>query len=449
MTTGAPADALQRRRFGDDHSYFDPWSETLPRSDIERLQELRLLQLLPVAYQRAPLIRSLWDAADIHPSQIKSLADFKSRAPYTDKEMIRAFRDRHRDPNGGIFIAESRDIVAISSTSGTTGEPTPMPQGMATAADIDLLRGYWQIGGRPGDYTLNMMFTFRGGMLHAYQIAAAGYTPIVLAHDAAEIPRLIEASKRYRPTVLMMLSSLMLIALEQYFERSGDDPRDVFRSYKGAYFGGEPLSPRFKELVASWGLELFELTTLGDVCSAVQCRVHDGMHAWEDLALVENLDDDGRPVPDGEIGELVVTSLTDRHAPMIRFRTEDLVRMDHGPCVCGRTHARFWPLGRKGDQILVEGRSILPRDIQPLVEAERATRACLFQIVRPKRELNELRLRVGYESSALQSSTSALAARLTERLTVALQVAVAVELIPNEELLKLGPPHKIPRVTKT
>ncbi|MDB5969924.1 MAG: phenylacetate--CoA ligase family protein [Hydrocarboniphaga sp.] len=441
VATSAPTECVDER-------YYDPWRETMPRADIEQFQQARLLELLPRAYKGAPLIRSTWEAAGLAPQDIRSLADFKARAPFIDKDHIRAWRDAHGDPMGGMLMASPDELVTISSTSGTTGEPTPIPHGMYTAVDQDLMRGYWHMGARPGDAIVFLMFTYRGGMFHAHGLSRIGLTAIPIAHDPAEIPRFVAASRQFRPTVLMMLSSPLIIGLEQYFEKTGIDPLDVFSSYKGVMFGGEPLSPRFAALVKSWGLELFEFTTLGDVSGAVQCRMHDGMHASEDLALVENLDDDGKPVPDGQIGEMVVTSLADDHAPMIRYRTEDLVRMDHSPCACGRTHARFWPIGRKGDQILVDGRSILPRDIQPLVEAEHETRSCLFQIIRPQRDLAALRLRVGYEPALLQGTADGLAARLSERLRSALNVPVQVELTPCDELLKLGPPHKIPRVTR-
>jgi len=429
-------------------AYFDAGRETMPRRDIERFQEARLLELLPRVGERGALIRSVWEAAGVKPGDIRSLADFRERAPFIDKDAIRRYRDRCNDPVGGLQIADPIDVVTISTTSGTTGDPTPVPHGLHSLADIDLRRSAWQIGVRPGDCITYMLFTYRGGVMTAYAMREMGATSIALAHDPAQIPRFVAASKRYRPALLVTISNPLIIAFEQYFERTGVDAREVFASYRGAVFGGEPLSPRFRKLTDSWGLELFDYTTLGDVCGAMECRMHDGVHAWEDLALVENLDEKGRPVPDGEVGELVVTAIGDRHAPLIRYRTEDLVRMDHRVCGCGRTHARFWPLGRKGDQILVQGRSILPRAVQPVIESEDECRACLFQIIRSGREMDVLRLRVGYDAAALHSTPGALAARLHDRLRAAFEVPVEVELALNEELLKLGPPHKIPRVTK-
>ena len=427
--------------------HFDPHAETMPRHEIEALQTRRLEELLPRVYAHSALIRRVWDAAGVSPEDINSLADFKARVPFIDKDAIRAHRDRFGDPYGGIRIVDDSAVETVGFTSGTTGDPTPVPNGITNAVEVSHLRELWHSGGRPGDYIVHMMFTFRGGQSRNNFYNAAGLTPIMIPHNPTELPFLIQALKTYRPSVLYMLSTPLLIALEQYFEKTGDDPREIFNSVKGASFGGEPLSPRFAALVKDWGLELFEHSSLGDVSGMTECSAHDGMHGWEDLALVECLDDAGHEVSDGELGELTVTSLADPVAPLIRYRTEDLVRVNRAPCGCGRTHVRIWPVGRKGDRTTVQGKPVLPRDIQKLVERHRETRASLFQIVRPKPEMEVLHVRAGYDPEAT-ADASELAARLTAELGTAFEVSVRVELVSNAELLKLGPPQKIPRVTK-
>jgi phenylacetate-CoA ligase len=427
--------------------YFDPYAETLSRDAIAAIQERKLVEIVARSYAHSALIRRTWQAADVTPDDVCSIADFTAVAPFIDKDAIRNHRDSHGDPYGGLKIVEDVEVTAIGFTSGTTGDPTPVPISRIDVNSTQNLRDFWHIGGRPGDYVTHVMFTFRGGHNRFNYHNMAGMVPIAVPHDPAEVPFLIAAMRRYRPTVFYMLSTPLIIALEQYFERTGEDPVEVFSSVKGGVFGGEPLSPRFATLLKDWGIEVFELTSLGDVCGSIECREHNGMHAWEDLAFIECLDDDGRSVADGEIGELVVTSLEDPVAPLIRYRTEDLVRIDRSPCPCGRNHLRFWPVGRKGDQTIVQGVSILPRDIQRLVERHRETRACLFQIIRPERVMDTLRLRVGHEPAATQDP-DALAATLVQELTDFFQVPVAVELVPDAELLKLGPPQKIPRVAK-
>jgi phenylacetate-CoA ligase len=427
-------------------AYFDPQIETLSRDKLKALQEFRLLGLLPYAYERSGLVRQVWDAAGVHPSDIKTMADYVAKAPFIDKDAIREFRDANDDPCGGIRIADYSEIPHVGFTSGTTGDPTPVPNGKGSAVEVEILREFWQAGGRPGDYVTYMMFTFRGGISRTNFLGDAGFTPIVAPHDPAILPLMIEAIEQYRPSVLYMLSTPMMIGLEAYFEKSAKDPREVFKSIKGAVFGGEPMSPRFQALAKSWGLEIFDYTTFGDVTGAMECREHNGFHGWEDIALAECLDSSGNHVADGEVGELVVTALTDPWAPLIRFRTGDLVKFDRSPCPCGRTHLRFWTLGRMGDQTLIQGVSVLPRDIQGIVEQQPETRAALFQIIRPQAEMDVLRLRVGYDEAT--GNPADLAARLNNSVTAILKVPCEVELVPNAELLKLGPPQKIPRVTK-
>ena len=432
----------------DNLDYFEPELETMPRVEIRRLQERRLLELIPKVYERSGLIRQVWDEAGVKPEDIRSLDDYLAKAPFIDKDAIRNYRDHHEDPCGGLMIADHEDLRVVGFTSGTTGDPTPVPSGPTTAIEIQSSRDWWHMGVRPGDYLAYMMFTFRGGQSRMLNIVGSGFVPVLMPHDPGALPLMIEAIKTYRPTGFFMVSTPLLIGLEKYFETSPDDPREVFASIKGAVFGGEPLSPRFAALAKSWGLELFEITTLGDVVGAIECREHNGFHTWEDLAVVEALDDDGHPVADGELGELVVTALADPIAPLIRFRTEDIVRLDRTPCKCGRTHGRFWVVGRKGDQTIVRGKAIMPRDIQGLVESHNETKTCLFQIIRPQMVLDKLRLRVGYEPELLKDGVEALNARLVATLAAHFEVPVVVELVESSELLKLGPPQKIPRVTK-
>lgn len=423
--------------------------ETMPRDRLARHQEAQLARIVEHAYERAPLIRQTWSRAGVTPKDVKSLAAFQDTAPFIDKDRVREFRDANNDPCGGLNTAAVGELKGVGSTSGTTGDPTPVPQGFRSPPEQSYLRDLWHIGARPGDYLANVMFTFRGGH-RGRLMQEAGITPIYFSLSPFEMPRLCAASKQFRPTTLSMLSNPLLIALEQLFEKTGEDPKDVFRSYHGAIFGGEPLGDRLKNLVTSWGLELFETTSLGDVCGATECRAHDGMHAWEDIALVECLDPEtDAPVADGKIGEMVITALTDRFMPLIRYRTDDLITLNRSPCICGRTHARIKLLGRKADQIIVQGKSVMPRDVLGVVENHSESRAGLFQIIRPQKQMDQLRVRVGYDPTRLKDAQTALAGRLTDDLAARIGVPVEVELSLDSELLKLGPPHKIPRVSKT
>lgn len=427
--------------------YIDAYVETMPREQIADLQQNTLLQVLPYSYARAPLIRQLWDAAGVKPADIRSLDDFYSKVPFTSKDIVRQFRDTHKDPYGGLLCVNVPRLRVVGFTSGTTGDPTPLPFCRPPTVS-GMKRDFWHIGMRPGDAMVVNMFTFREG--HAsHDYADVNFKPITFQHSPHSIPLLIEASERYRPTAMFTVSTPLLMAMEDYAEQHNLDMKSVLSSYKGLVFGGEAPAPRLRKLLQDWDVEMFEITSLGDVIGAIDCRLHDGFHAWEDMALIECLDPQtGEPVADGERGELVVTSLQDEVAPLIRYRTDDLVTLNRTPCLCGRTHARIKVLGRLGDELLINGQSILPRDITPLIEQFPETRNALYQVIRPGREMDTLKLRVGFNPERLQDTEAGLIDRLTSLLTQHFAVAVEVELILVTELLKLGPPHKIPRVAK-
>jgi phenylacetate-CoA ligase len=423
--------------------------ETLDRDSLERLQERRLLRQIAFTYERGALTRKVWDEAGVHPSQIKSLDDFRARAPFINKDAIRDYRDTFGDPSGGVDCTHARELVGIGTTSGTTGDPTPLPRTSRAVSDMTSLRDYWRIGVRPGDYIAHMLFIFRGGIAYR-SIREHNIIPIHFTHSPSEVKRLFAAIPIYRPTLLRIVSNPMLIAIEEMLAETGEDPRKLFSSFKGAIFGGEPLGKRQKRLAQEWGLEIFEQTTLGDICPATECTAHDGMHVHEDMAFTECLDPEGdTPVKDGEVGELVVTSLADRAVSLIRYRTDDLVRIDRTRCACGVTHARMHVLGRKGDQILVGDVGILPRQVQEVVEDIEEARAGLFQIIRTDRVMDALRVRIGYDRRLLSGSPEDFAARAQAIIAARVGVPTIVTVTPNEELLKLGPPHKIPRVAKS
>lgn len=427
--------------------FLDP-IETAPRDELDRQQEAALVAMAAYAYSRAPLIRETWDAAGLTPADIRARADFTGKVPFITKDSIREFRDRNNDPAGGMGHYGPGEILNVGTTSGTTGDPTPIPGGRYSPAEKAYARDLWHFGLRPGDHHMHVLFTFRGG--HRRRLMQElGIIDINFSMDRREVPRLCEASRRYRPVTANNIPKPMLDVLERHFERTGEDPTDVFKSYKASLIGGEPLSARMAKLTKSWGLELYETTSLGDVCSATECEHRTGMHAYEDMAFIECIDPLGdEPLADGEVGELVVTTLVDRFSPLIRYRTGDLVTLDHSPCACGRAHVRFRVLGRTTDQILVDGRSILPREIMGVIELHEETRTGLFQIIRSAREMDALRLRVGYDAGRLGTSVEILHARIHDSVHAAVGVPTAIELVAEADLLKLGPPHKIPRVTR-
>jgi phenylacetate-CoA ligase len=301
------------------------------------------------------------------------------------------------------------------------------------------------MGVRPGDYFTCILFTFRGA---AWAMAQSiGAVPIFMDHTPEELPRFVKLSLELRPTGLYNFSNVLISELAAVCDRMGVSPKDVMSSYHGIVVGGEPIGPRSRHFLDEWGVEAFEHTAVGDAGAATECREHDGCHFWEDGVLVEHLDpnstDEG---PDGERGELVVTALDNRVMPLVRFRSDDLVEITRERCGCGRTHGRLKTAGRKGDEVVIDGRSVLPRDVWEAVELCPETSLGLFQIIRPAAKMDTLRLRVGHDGST--SDPGELSDRIAAAVSEATGVKPEIELVPNADLLRLGPPHKIPRVAK-
>jgi phenylacetate-CoA ligase len=425
--------------------YLEPELETMPRAELERLQEQRILELVPRAYERSSFYRAHWDAAGANPAQVRSMADFAARIPFMSKDDIRAFRERTGDPFGGMLLVPPEELCSLTTSSGTTGDPEFFPEiwDQFMPLPTDWARSLWELGVRPGDRVLGLPGTFRGQIYHAYQVIGA--VPLFLDTWIGRWKEVLPAIEHHRPTtVLAVFPNIMeLDNLSQHH-----DLRRAFSSLKGLIFSGQPLGRMRRKIEEEWGVKVFMFTSAGDCGTAWECQEHDGYHLWEDYALFECLRPDGTPADDGEVGELVSTNLDDPAAPIIRYRTGDLVRMTRARCGCGRTHARCWVLGRVGDETVVGDRQVVLTELWEAIEGVPACEQALFQIIRRSREVDELRLRVGYNPDRAPD-LEALHAALIRAISDAVGLRPHLELVTEDELIARAPSvAKLARVVK-
>ncbi|MFE9320777.1 phenylacetate--CoA ligase family protein [Nocardia sp. NPDC052278] len=413
--------------------FLQPDIETMPREQLRALQEERVLELLPVAYENSPFYRELWSAAGVDPVQVRSLDDFFELVPTFTKDDVRAYRDRTGDPFGGLLQVPTSRLTSIMTTSGTTGMPELLPEMWETVPPLPACsaRDLWEIGVRPGDRVLVPAGVMRGFYDTFYQ--QMGLVPIYLDSWIGHASEVVAALRRFRPTYMQLLMPTLLD-----LERVADtyDLREALSSLKGAAFAGQPLGAALAAKVRDeWGLELFTYGSAGDTGTAWECREHNGYHLWEDLVVAETLETDSlRAVPVGEVGELVATDLDNRAAPLIRYRSGDLVRLDSGTCGCGRTHRRAWIIGRLGDETIVQGRPVVISELWQAIETLEATHDGMFQIIRESREVDRLRLRVGYQP-AEGLELDGLRHQLHRVITAQVGVEPEIELVPVDDLV--------------
>ncbi|SNQ47002.1 Coenzyme F390 synthetase [Frankia canadensis] len=430
----------------------EPEVETAPIGRIRAEQQRRVVDLARLAQERSALHGESFAAAGISPGEITSLEDFFARVPFMNKDSIRAWRDRTGDAFGGLLTVDPADVTTVTASSGTTGDPTFFVERWTGQAAAPLptayLRSLWEMGVRPGDKVLCSAAAFRGYIEDGSR--AMGVVPILVDTWMGNwVGEVADVIRRHRPTYCQLMS-MNLVELERLAAQ--EDIRELMSSFVGFSFAGEPLGARMREkLTREWGLDLWVYTSAGDTGLAWECSEHDGFHINWDECLVEVLDADGNPVPDGEVGELVVTALDNDTYPLIRYRTDDLVRASTATCPCGRTSPRVWVLGRAGDETVVAGRAVLAQEVWAVVEQQDETATGLFQIIRPQREVERLRIRVGYDGDA-QVDLSDLVRRLTAGLSTTLRIpADLIDILPEtaDQLLRRGSAAKVPRVAKS
>jgi len=349
----------------DTRRYFHPQQETMPRERLAALQLARLNATLANAYANVPLHRKRLDAAGIGAERIERLADV-ARLPFTVKTDL---RDHYPF---GMFARKKADLARLHASSGTTGKPTVVGY---TQNDLDhwselMARSLFAAGARRGDVVHNAYGygLFTGGLgAHAGAERLGG---VVVPVSGGSTERQVALIVDFGARVLCATPSYAL-AIAEVAELQGVDLRSSALAV--GMFGAEPWSAAMRrEIESRLGLRAVDIYGLSEIMGpgvACECERQDGLHGWEDHFLFEVIDPDtGVPVPEGQAGELVITTLAKEALPMIRYRTRDITRITTAPCECGRTHLRILRVtGRNDDMLIVRGVNVYPSQLEAVL----------------------------------------------------------------------------------
>ena len=345
--------------------FFNPEMETLSRSEIENLQLERLKKTVSHC-QNSAFYKKRFESIGMKTSDIKCLDDLR-KIPFTTKQDL---RDTYPF---GIASVPLKDCIRLHSSSGTTGNPTVI---LHTKQDIDqwanaVARCLWMVGCRPEDVFQNTsgygMFT--GGLGFQYGAEKLGMLTVPAA--AGNTLRQLKFFTDFGTTVVHAIPSYAARIHEVMLEKGIDPRRDT--KLRTLVIGAEPHSEDTRKRIEEMlGVKAYNSFGMSEMCGpgvAFECKEQNGLHIWEDYYIIEIVNPDTlEPVPDGEIGELVLTTLNREAMPLLRYRTRDLTRILPGSCPCGREHKRLDRMkGRSDDMIILKGVNIFPIQIEAIL----------------------------------------------------------------------------------
>ena len=342
--------------------YWEKELETLPRADLEKLQLERLMNSLRQA-ARSPYYGKCPQIAKALSEGISSLEQFRE-LPFTTKATLR------EDYPWGMLAADKREVVRLHSSSGTTGNPTVVYHNrhdLASWANL-MARSLYTAGVRDTDVFQNISGygLFTGGLGFQYGVERLGCLSIPAG--AGNSQRQIKLMRDFGTTVAHAIPSYLGRLFEVFAEEKLDPRRDT--RLHTLVIGAEPHTEehrqRIQEMFGVKAYNSFGLSEMNGPGVAFECTEQNGLHVWEDAYIVEIINPHTlQPVPDGEIGELVMTTLDRQAMPVIRYRTRDLTRILPGPCPCGRTHRRLDRIsGRSDDMFIIKGCNVFPMQVE-------------------------------------------------------------------------------------
>ena len=346
--------------------YYQPDIETMPREQLRELQLERMRQSIRHAYDNVAFYQRTFKEAGVTPDDLTSLEDL-TRFPFVVKQDM---RDAYPF---GLFAVPQKDVARIHASSGTTGQATVVghtKNDLANWGDC-FARGIAMVG---GDENSTIQVSYGYGLFTGGLGAHAGGEAMgcsVIPTSSGNTKRQVQMMKDCGTDILACTPSYALLIADTAIEM-GYDPATEFK-ISGGIFGAEPASDNMRDEIASkLGIQYCDVYGLSEIMGpgvAMECGERAGLHVAEDHFYCEILDPETlQPVPDGQWGELVITTLTRECCPLVRYRTRDVTRIISEPCACGRTHRKIDQLrGRTDDMLIIRGVNVFPSQIEQVI----------------------------------------------------------------------------------
>lgn len=422
MSTGFPSETLTLDNFA-----------TVSVDELQALQLKRLQWTVKHAYENVPMYRAKFDAAGVHPDDLKQLSDIQ-KFPYTTKHDL---RDNYPF---GMFAVPMEQVSRIHASSGTTGKPTVVGY---TKGDIErwsdaVARAIFAAGGRPGDkvHVAYGYGLFTGGLGAHYGAERLGCTVIPMSGGQTE--KQVQLIQDFKPDIIMVTPSYCLNIADE-FERQGLDPRAC--SLRVGIFGAEPWTPAMRlEIEQRMGLDAVDIYGLSEVMGPgvaqefVQTK--DGPTIWEDMFYPETIHPETlQTVAEGTEGELVFTSLVKEAMPVIRYRTRDLTTLLPGSACNMRRMAKI--TGRSDDMMIIRGVNVFPTQIEEII-LKLPTLSPHYQIeISRDGNLDNLAVNVEARSNQVSDAERAAAAKeLQHRIKVLVGVSTKIQVKSEGEIAR-------------
>ncbi len=416
----------------DPNEYLHPDKECLTREQIDALQVERLQATIRHC-MNSPFYKKKFEEMGIKPEDVKTPADVR-KLPFTTKQDL---RDNYPF---GLASVPLEKCVRLHSSSGTTGNPTVV---LHSQKDLDewanaVARCLWMVGLRPTDIFQNSsgygMFT--GGLGFQYGAERLGMLTVPAA--AGNTLRQIKFITDFGTTAIHAVPSY-LTRIKEVMDQQGIDPRKDTK-LKVLAIGAEPHSEEQRKRIENmFGVKAYNSFGMSEMCGpgvAFECKEQNGLHFWEDYYIVEIVDPETlEPVPDGEIGELILTTINREAMPLIRYRTRDLTRVLGRTCPCGRNHIRLDRMkGRSDDMMVLRGVNIFPIQIEKiLMKFKELTTNYLITLTTDNDNDN---MTVEVEVNNFDLNDKDKVQQLTKEITRALKDEIL--LTPHVKLLPLG-----------
>ncbi|MBF0569936.1 MAG: phenylacetate--CoA ligase [Candidatus Omnitrophica bacterium] len=409
-------------------------AECASRADMRKLQSERLKKMAALLWRNNPVYRRRFEHAGIAPAGIKDIRDIK-RLPFTVKEDL---RDNY--PFG--LFTDYKDTTEIHVSSGTTGNPTVVGY---TKEDLKLwsevmARSLALAGAEPGDM-IQIAYgygLFTGGLGFHYGALEMGLK--VIPTSSGQTKRQLKLMTDFRPRILGCTPSYALFMLDEA-RAMGMDPRTS--SWEIGIFGAEPWSESMrKQIEQSWDMLATDVYGLSEIIGpgvSQECPHKCGLHLQWDVFYPEVIDPKtGEEVKEGERGELVITTLTKRGIPLLRYRTRDIVTITYEKCRCGRTTPRISKiLGRTDDMLIIRGINVFPSQIEYVLLKIEGTQPHYLLVVERENNLDTLEVWVEVEEKMFSDEIKQLRAleeKIKREIENVLGIDVKVKLVEPKSI---------------